>query len=78
MAGGGFKFLLKRFLYLITLEFINFVFSMNLWRKAPWRGTFQCEAPFRLVQFCGEAVPLGKVISAAAPEGMPSALTAIR
>lgn len=23
---------------------------MNLWRKAPWRGTYKCESPFRLVQ----------------------------
>ena len=32
MAGGGFQFLLLRSLYFITLVFINFVFSMNLFR----------------------------------------------
>jgi len=30
---------------------INLVISMNLWRRAPWRGTYQCEAPFHLIQF---------------------------
>jgi len=29
--------------------FNNKLFSMNLWRRAPWRGTYQCEAPFRFV-----------------------------
>jgi len=23
---------------------------MNLWREAPWRGIYQCEAPFRFQQ----------------------------
>jgi len=32
MACGGFQFSLYRSLYLITLIFINFVFSMNLFR----------------------------------------------
>ena len=32
MAGGGFQFSLERYLYLITLVFINFIFSMNLFR----------------------------------------------
>jgi hypothetical protein len=46
MAGGGCTVLLLCSLYLITLVFINFVFSMNL---------------FRLVLFCGEAVATPKV-----------------
>jgi hypothetical protein len=37
--------------------FNNKLFSMNLWRKAPWRGTFQCEAPFRFQQLAGYRLP---------------------
>ncbi len=40
---------------------------MNLWRKAPWRGTKSCEAPFRLVQFesyqCGSHAVRGVPLS---------------
>jgi hypothetical protein len=38
MACGGISFLLINSLYLITLVFINFVFSMNLFRLVRFDG----------------------------------------
>jgi hypothetical protein len=48
MAGGGFKFLLLTFQYLVGWGIFNWVISMNLWRKAPWRGTANVRRHFVL------------------------------